>query len=54
MTLALPMKKNGSIREAFKVFSEIYGWDSRFREINTQRSNCSKACFRKEIREIKK
>ena len=34
--LGVAYEKNGSIREAFKVFSEIYGWDSRFREINTK------------------
>lgn len=34
--LGVAYEKNGSLREAFKVFSEIYGWDSRFREINTK------------------
>jgi tetratricopeptide (TPR) repeat protein len=32
--LASAYEKNGNMKEAFDIFSEIYGWDSRFREVS--------------------
>jgi tetratricopeptide (TPR) repeat protein len=31
--LASAYEKNGALKEAYDMFSEIYGWDSRFREV---------------------
>jgi len=32
--LASAYEKNGSLKEAFQIFSEIYGTDSKFRQVN--------------------
>ncbi|HXX53931.1 MAG TPA: tetratricopeptide repeat protein [Thermodesulfovibrionales bacterium] len=32
--LASAYEKNGSLKEAFQIFSEIYGMDSKFRQVN--------------------
>lgn len=32
--LAVAYEKNGNIDEAFEIFTEIYGWDSKFRKVN--------------------
>jgi tetratricopeptide (TPR) repeat protein len=32
--LASAHEKNGSLKEAFQIFSEIYGMDSKFRQVN--------------------
>ena len=31
--LASAYEKNGALKEAYDIFSEIYGWDSQFREV---------------------
>lgn len=37
--LALAYEKNGDLKEAFEIFSEIYGWDSQFREVAEKLNN---------------
>ncbi len=32
--LASAYEKNGNLKEAFQIFSEIYGVDSKFRQVN--------------------
>lgn len=51
--LGVAYEKNGSLREAFKVFTEIYGWDSRFREINTRIERLKGLLSEKEKRDKK-
>ena len=45
--LALAFEKNGNLKEAFDIFSEIYGWDSKFRQV-TERLNTLRSALSKE------
>jgi tetratricopeptide (TPR) repeat protein len=45
--LASAYEKNGDSKEAFEIFSEIYGWNSQFRQV-TERLNHLKTVLSKE------
>jgi tetratricopeptide (TPR) repeat protein len=45
--LALAYEKNGNQREAYQIFSEIYGWNSKFRQV-TERLNDLKTILSRE------
>jgi tetratricopeptide (TPR) repeat protein len=50
--LASAYEKNGNEKEAFDIFSEIYGWNSKFRQV-TERLNHLKTALSKEEAAIK-
>lgn len=50
--LALAYEKNGNEKEAYEIFSEIYGWNSKFRQV-TEKLNHLKTKLSKEETAIK-
>lgn len=51
--LALAYEKNNNIKEAFDIFSEIYGWNSKFREV-AEKLNHIKSILPKEEPTVQK
>lgn len=45
--LACAYEKNGNLKEAFGIFSEIYGWDSKFRQV-AEKLNALKSALSRE------
>ena len=50
--LACAYEKNGDVKEAFEIFSEIYGIDSKFRQVS-EKLGSIKAILPKEETEVK-